>query len=371
MSTAERPGAVRDTTHMRRALSLARRGWGRTAPNPLVGAVVVRDGIVVGEGFHAEYGSAHAEVAALGDAGENARGATIYVTLEPCTHHGKTPPCTDALIAAGVARVVAAVSDPSPTAGGGQARLRSAGIDVEVGVEREAACELNAPFFHALRATRPWMVLKLALSIDGAIAGPSRARGWLTGESARAEVHRLRAGHEAIAVGLGTVVADDPALTVRGRAEPRVAPARVVFDDDALIPLDSVLVRTARETRTIVVVRDPAPERIAALEARGVSVLAAPTLRQGLTLLRAEGLRSVLVEGGAGLAGRLLSDALVDRLVIFRAPVVLGEGALGAFSHAPGMTLDDAQRLPVIETRTFGVDTMTVYAMTPTPCSPD
>src|SRR5688572_23259909 len=227
MSTAERPGAVRDVTHMRRALSLAHRGWGRTAPNPMVGAVVVRGDTVVGEGFHAEYGGPHAEVVALREAGERARGATVYVTLEPCAHHGKTPPCADALIAAGVARVVIAVNDPNPTARGGAARLRAAGIEVVAGVEREAACELNAPFFNALVSRRPWVTLKLALSREGAIAPASRATHWLTGPEARAELHRLRAGFDAIAVGLGTVIADDPALTARGVPAPRVPPARV------------------------------------------------------------------------------------------------------------------------------------------------
>src|SRR5687768_14841566 len=202
MSTAERPGAVRDLTHMRRALSLAHLGWGRTAPNPMVGAVVVRDDVVVGEGYHAEFGGPHAEVAALRQAGERARGATVYVTLEPCSHHGKTPPCTEALIAAGVARVVFAADDPNPRAAGGAARLRAAGIDAVGGLERMAACELNAPFFHAFRSSRPWIVLKLAISADGAIAGPSRERGWVTGPASREQVHRMRAGYDGIAVGL-------------------------------------------------------------------------------------------------------------------------------------------------------------------------
>src|SRR5687767_11589972 len=227
MSTAERPGAVRDVTHMRRALSLARQGWGRTAPNPMVGAVVVRDDQVVGEGFHAEFGGPHAEVVALKAAGDRARGATAYVTLEPCAHHGKTPPCTDALIAAGIARVVMAVRDPNPAAHGGAERLRAAGVEVVSGVEREAACELNAPFFNSFGNRRAWVVLKLALSAEGAIAPASRERQWLSGPEATAEVHRLRAGFDAIAVGLGTAIADDPALTVRGDLRPRVEPARV------------------------------------------------------------------------------------------------------------------------------------------------
>ena len=337
----------------------------------MVGAVVVRDDTVVGEGYHAEFGGPHAEVVALREAGDRARGATVYVTLEPCNHHGKTGPCTDALIVAGVARVVFAAPDPNPRAAGGAQRLRAAGIEVTGGVERAAACELNAAFFNAFRAERPWMVLKLALSADDAIAGATRERGWITGPSARTEVHRMRAGHDAIAAGLGTVLADDPALTVRGPLQPRVAPVRLVFDDDAAIPDDTMLVRTARETPTIVLARRPAPHRVVALESAGVTVVAAPTVERALEELPGRGIRSVLVEGGAGVAGRLLESALIDRLVIFRSPVVLGAGALHAFARAPSMTPDVLRHLPVLETRTFGDDTMTVYALTPTPCSQD
>ena len=370
MSMAERPGAVRDVTHMRRALSLARQGWGRTAPNPMVGAVVVRDDAIVGEGFHAEYGGPHAEVVALRAAGGQARGATVYVTLEPCAHHGKTPPCADALIAAGIARVVIAAADPNPAAMGGAARLRAAGIEVVTGVERDEACELNAPFFQSFAGTRPWVVLKLAVSADGAIADRTRARRWLTGLEARAEVHRLRAGFDAIAVGLGTALADDPALTVRGDVQPRVAPIRIVFDEEARLPVESTLVRTAHEVPTLVVARDPDASRAGALEGRGVRVVRADDLDAALTGLAAAGIRSLLIEGGAVLAGRLLQRALVDRVVIFRSPIVLGAGALDAFAHAPGFTLDDAEGVRVLESRAFGDDTMTVYALTPAPCSP-
>ena len=371
MSTAERPGAVRDVTHMRRALSLALQGWGRTAPNPMVGAVVVRDDVVVGEGFHAEFGGPHAEVVALRAAGDRASGATVYVTLEPCAHHGKTPPCADALIAAGVARVVFAVADPNPEAQGGAARLRAAGIDVLAGVERESACELNAPFLHSFISARPWVVLKLALSADGAIAEASRARRWLTGPESRAEVHRLRAGFDAIAVGLGTARADDPSLTARGATRPRVAPLRIVFDDEARLPLDGTLARTARDAPTLIVARNPDDARAAALERVGVRIVRSETLESALEQLAREGIRSLLVEGGAGLAGRLLQRALVDRMVIFRSPVVLGAGALGAFARAPGVSLSDTERFRVLATETFGDDTMTVYALTPAPCSPD
>jgi diaminohydroxyphosphoribosylaminopyrimidine deaminase/5-amino-6-(5-phosphoribosylamino)uracil reductase len=371
MSTAERSAHARDIAHMRRALSLSLEGWGRTAPNPLVGAVIVRDDVVVGEGYHAEYGAPHAEVMALRQAGENARGATIYVSLEPCAHHGKTPPCTEALIAAGLSRVVVATADPNPVARGGAAALRAAGIVVEMGVEGAAACELNAAFLHAFRATRPWMTLKLAVSADGAIADATRAQRWLTGPLGREEVHRLRAGHDAIAVGLGTVLADDPSLTARGPVRPRVAPSRIVFDDDALLPRGSVLARTARETPTIVLARRPESSRVAALRELGVDVIAAETTEQALETLARRGIRSVLVEGGARVAGRLLDRALVDRMIIFQAPMVLGPGSLDAFAHAPGMSFDHLAQLPVVMTRAIGDDTMTIYAIQPSPCSPD
>jgi len=348
---------------MRRALSLARRGWGQTAPNPMVGAVVVRDGAVVGEGHHARYGEAHAEVAALAAAGDLARGATVYVSLEPCAHHGHTPPCADALIAAGVARVVVATRDPNPAAAGGSARLRAAGVDVVEGVEEDDARELNAPFFHAFAARRPWVTLKLALSLDGAIADASGGSRWITGPRARAAAHALRAGSDAVGVGLGTVIADDPSLTVRDAAASRVPPMRVVFDRRARIPLDAVLVRTARDVPTVVVAESPDAPSARALEGAGVEVVCAPSLEAGLEALAGRGVRALLVEGGARLAGALLGHALVDRLIIFRAPVLLGAGALGAFAFAPSTPLSHAARLRVIERRTLGDDTMAVYAV--------
>lgn len=360
---ARRAESAFDRACMRRALSLARRGWGQTAPNPMVGAVVVRDGAVVGEGYHARFGEAHAEVAALVAAGELARGATVYVTLEPCAHHGKTPPCADALVTAGVSRVVIAARDPNPEAAGGIARLREAGIDVLEGVEEEESRELNAPFFHAFAADRPWVTLKLALSLDGAIADASGRSKWITGARARAAAHRLRAGSDAVAVGLGTALADDPMLTVRDAPAPRVPPVRVVFDRRARIPLSAALVRTARQVPTVVVAESPDPDGARALEGAGVGVVCGSGLEEGLRALAGRGVRALLVEGGARLAGALLERALVDRLIIFRAPVLLGAGALGAFAFAPRALLPDAPRFRVIERRTLGQDTMAVYAV--------
>lgn len=361
------PGAshtAQQRRFMRRALALAARGWGQTAPNPMVGAVVVRDGVIVGEGFHARYGEAHAEVAAVSATGERARGATIYVTLEPCNHHGKQPPCVDAIIAAGIAHVVAATPDPNPVAQGGAARLRAAGISVEFGIEAEAARELNAPFYFAAEgATRPLITLKLAVSLDGAIAGPAGASlgapRWLTGEKARKYVHRLRANHDAIAVGIGTALADDPALTVRHGKRPRVAPTRVIFDHTARLPLKSALVKSSKRTPTLIVTADGSAPAARALEAKGVGLIEAPSLESALTNLRTRGLRSLFVEGGATLAGALLTAGLVDRLIIFQAPVLLGPGALPAWTGAPPI-----ERLRIVERQSFDDDAMTVYALT-------
>ncbi|MBA3559432.1 MAG: bifunctional diaminohydroxyphosphoribosylaminopyrimidine deaminase/5-amino-6-(5-phosphoribosylamino)uracil reductase RibD [Gemmatimonadaceae bacterium] len=352
----------RDGAFMRRALELARLGWGQTAPNPMVGAVVVRDGEIVGEGYHARFGGDHAEVAALSAAGERARGATTFVTLEPCAHTGKTPPCTDALIAAGVARVVCATRDPNPEAAGGLARLAERGITVLDGVEEEAARELNAPFFHALHSERPWITLKLALSLDGAIADAHGNSRWITGEASRREVHHLRAGHDAIAVGVGTAIADDPSLTVRDAPAPRVPPRRIVFDRHARLSLTSALASTARSTPTIVIVASVSPSRASELEKAGIMVLRAVSLAEALRELRRIQVRSIFVEGGARLAGALLDTTLVDRLVIFQAPVILGAGAIGAFARTSGSSLATASRFRIVEQRTIGGDAMTVYA---------
>ncbi|MGH7626561.1 MAG: bifunctional diaminohydroxyphosphoribosylaminopyrimidine deaminase/5-amino-6-(5-phosphoribosylamino)uracil reductase RibD [Gemmatimonadaceae bacterium] len=351
---------------MRRALALARRGWGQTAPNPLVGAVIVRDGRTVGEGYHARYGAPHAEIMALRAAGEGARGATMFVTLEPCAHHGHTPPCADALLAAGIVRVVVAARDPNPVAAGGVERLQAAGVTVDVGLEGAVAQEMNAAFLHAFSAIRPWVTLKLAVSLDGAIADAAGRSRWITGERARRVVHRLRAQSDAIAVGIGTVLADDPALTVRDAPAPRVAPLRVIFDHGARLPLRSAVVLTAREVPTLVIVDAPDARRVRALENAGVSVLHAAGIIPALEELAARGVRSLLVEGGARLAGSLLAGALVNRLIIFRGSMLLGAGSLGAFSAVPAYSLDAAPRYAAVERRALGDDVMTIYS----PASP-
>jgi diaminohydroxyphosphoribosylaminopyrimidine deaminase/5-amino-6-(5-phosphoribosylamino)uracil reductase len=357
---------------MRRALALAERGWGQTAPNPMVGAVVVAGDDIVGEGFHARYGEPHAEVEAIRAAGERTRAATLYVTLEPCAHYGKTSPCTDAVIAAGIKRVVVAVRDQTPIARGGIEKLRAAGIAVDIGLERDAALELNAPFFNGPASRWPWVTLKLAVSADGGIADPTGRARWITGLASRAHVHHMRANADAIAVGIGTVLADDPALTVRDVVAPRVAPTRVVFDRQLRIPLESTLVRTSRETPTIVIT-DHGQEHTGAaaeLHDNGVTVIAAEPLAGGISALYQRGVRSLFVEGGARLAGAFL-DGLVDRLTIFRSPIALGEHALGAFAFAPPDFAAKLAGYPIVEELRFGDDVMTTYAIRPVPCLPD
>ncbi len=357
---------------MQRAIELAERGAGQVAPNPKVGAVVVRDGRVVGEGWHRSYGSAHAEVEALAAAGDAARGATVYVSLEPCNHHGKTPPCTDALITAGVARVVFATRDPNPRAAGGMEKLSAAGIVVEGGLCEREARTANAAFLHYARSLAvpsdpasllPFVELKLAVSVDGAIAPASRTRLSLTGAGAQAAVHAMRAASDAVAVGIGTAIADDPALTVRLAPTPRVPPRRVVFDHAARLPLDSVLVRTAHELPVLMVSDGADPQAVAARASFGVVNVDASDLRQGLARLRELGVNHLFVEGGAGLASALLADGLVHHLIIFQAPVILGADALPAFASLPVFDSGGPLRLKVLERRTFGDDLMTRYAV--------
>ena len=355
-----------DRAWMRRAIALAERGWGRTAPNPMVGCVIVRDGEVVGEGWHTEYGRPHAEPEALRAAGESARGATAYVSLEPCSHWGKTPPCTDALIAAGVRRVVFGGFDPNPKAAGGASVLREAGIDAVGGVEEHDVRDQNAVFFHRhadAGAARPFIALKLAMSLDARIADRDGRSVWITGDEARAEVHRLRAGYDAVAVGIGTALADDPRLTVRGEVVPRDPPARVVFDRALRLPLDSVLVRTAAEVPVIAVAAVDAPEdRRRALETAGVRVIAADGLAAQLRALRELGIASMFVEGGSVFASALLAADVVDRMYLFYAPVLIGPEGMAPFGTIPSPALPDAPRWRNLSTDTFGADTRITLA---------
>lgn len=341
------------------------------SPNPLVGAVVLQDGAVVAEGWHAEYGGIHAEVAAVANAGYRARGGTVYVTLEPCAHHGKQPPCADALIAVGVRRVVVAAPDPNPEAAGGAARLRAAGIAVDIGIREAEARAQNAAFLHRFSGQqRPFVALKLATSLDGKIGDHTGRSRWISGDEARDFVHWLRAGYDAIGVGGHTARTDDASLTVRGEVEPRRPPQRVVFDRRGDLSTSLALVRTAREIPTILLTEAIGlSARLADLEDAGVVVHRSTTLAEGLQALHALGIGSLLVEGGGRLAGSLLAEGLVDRYYWIQAPLWLGESGIPAVAGLPGTSLMEAERWSVVERRALGKDTLLVVDRED-PCSP-
>jgi diaminohydroxyphosphoribosylaminopyrimidine deaminase/5-amino-6-(5-phosphoribosylamino)uracil reductase len=351
-----------DAFWMRRALAEAARGLGRVEPNPMVGAVVVRDGRLVRVGHHERFGGPHAEVFALGAAGAAARGATLYVTLEPCCHHGKTPPCTDAVLTSGIARAVVATPDPFPrVAGGGLRRLEAAGVAVTVGVEAAAARRLNGPFFKRQATGRPYVVAKWAMTLDGKIACASGDSKWISGPESRAAVHDLRGRMDAIVVGIGTALADDPELTARPPG-PRT-PLRVVLDREARLPLDGRLARTARAVPVLVVAGPDAPgDRVGALAAAGVEVLplegdAAGRVGSLLDELGRRGVANVLVEGGGTALGAFWDAGEVDAVEVFLAPVL--EGGAGEFGPLRGRgvaRMADATRLAGLEVARRGPD---------------
>lgn len=344
MQVDARPDPVADARHMARAIELAARGWGRVQPNPLVGAVVTdAAGAVVAEGWHAEFGGAHAEAAALERAGAAARGGTLYVTLEPCAHHGKTPPCSDAVLRSGVARVIVAVADPNPAAAGGIGQLRAAGIEVVVGVGAREAGDQNAAFLLWHRTGRPYVALKLGMSLDARISARSGAATDVTGQFARAAVHRLRAGFDAILVGSRTAFVDDPLLTVRGDIEPRRPPVRIVLDSEARLRTDARLAAETAAAPTWLFAAPDATGNAAALAQSGVRVARARRAPGGgldledvLKTLAAADVRAVLCEGGGALASSLLSAGLVDRLHLLVAPRLFGVDAPAAFPQVRG-----------------------------------
>ncbi len=337
-----------DEQWMRRALALAERGRGSVEPNPLVGAVVVRDGQLVGEGWHERYGQAHAEVNALTAASEAARGATLYVTLEPCCHHGKTPPCTEAILRAGVGRVVAAMLDPFPqVAGQGAALLRAADVTVEADVLEAEARRLNAPYLTLLRTGRPYVHAKWAMTLDGKIATRIGDSKWISGTDSRRRVHELRGRMDGILVGIGTALADDPQLTARPPG-PRTA-TRIVLDSRCRLPLTSHLATTARTIPTLIVATEAASsESVAALAAVGCEVLRLPDVRALLEELGRRRMTNLLVEGGSGVLGSFLDIKMIDEIHVFVAPRLAGGaaartpiGGLGVESIAQALTLKD------------------------------
>jgi diaminohydroxyphosphoribosylaminopyrimidine deaminase/5-amino-6-(5-phosphoribosylamino)uracil reductase len=346
-----------DQYWMRRALELAERGRGYVEPNPLVGAVLVRDGQLVGEGWHQRFGEPHAEINAIAAAVGGARGATLYVTLEPCCHHGRTPPCTDAVIRAGIVRVVAAMEDPfPPVAGKGAAALRSSGIAVDLGVCEAEARQLNAPYLTLLEKGRPYAHAKWAMTLDGKIATRTRDSKWISNEASRRLVHQLRGRMDGILVGIGTVLADDPRLTVRPPG-PRT-PTRVVLDSGGRIPLESQLVRTAREVPTILVTTTAiAPTKQAELTALGcqVEVVAGAGRLDLSAVLNRLGQRrftNILVEGGATVLGSLLDAGLIDAVHVFIAPILAGgDNALSALGGVGVDKIAGALRLTGVDVR--------------------
>ncbi|MFC1640035.1 bifunctional diaminohydroxyphosphoribosylaminopyrimidine deaminase/5-amino-6-(5-phosphoribosylamino)uracil reductase RibD [Gemmatimonadota bacterium] len=339
---------------MRRALALAKQGWGRVAPNPMVGAVLLRDGELIGEGYHREFGGDHAEVRALA-ACEDASGATCVVTLEPCSHHGKTPPCTDVLLASGVCRVSYAVSDPCTKASGGGKLLRAAGVEVERGLEAGAAAALNAPFlWRHMRKGRPFVALKMAASLDGFSTDSAGNSQWISSPEAREHVHWLRAGFDAVGVGRGTAEADDPQLTARGEVMPRVVPKRVVFGLSGTLRSDLELVRTSGDVPTVFFTGQGVAQQAAQLLAgTKVDVIAADDISTALEALRAQGVQSLFVEPGARLAGVMLDAGVVDRIYWIQAPILLGRGA-PAFGEITATSLADAPRWVLTERKSLG-----------------
>lgn len=348
--------ALHDTAAMTRALELARRGEGYVEPNPMVGAVVaICDTAgrqqIIGEGWHARFGGPHAEVMALEAAGSRARGATLFVTLEPCCHHGKTPPCTDAVIGAGIGRVVIATRDPFPAvAGGGIAALERAGITVEVGLLEREATRLTAPFRTLVERGRPWVIAKWAMSLDGALATGSSHDRWLSSPASRRLVHELRGRIDSILVGIGTALADDPLLTPRPPG-PRI-PLRIVLDSQARLPLASHLVKTARETSVLVAVGTTAPaDRVAALQEAGCQIWTAPEadrtiqLRSLLEELGSRRHTNLLVEGGPDVLRSFFGAELVDEVWTFIAPRIVGGDTqplppLPTFPDAPPIEIE-------------------------------
>lgn len=362
-----------DREFLERALDLADRGRATVAPNPLVGCVVVRDGQVVGEGWHQRAGGPHAEVTALQAAGERARGATVYVSLEPCNHQGRTPPCTTALIAAGVTRVVAAMSDPNPLATGGAARLRAAGITVDIGLGQEEAAWQNRVWLHSLGSDRPHVTLKLATSLDGMVAAADGTSRWLTGDGARHRAHELRSTVQAVLVGSGTVVADDPRLTVRLDDYAGPQPLRVILDGRARTPPGSAVL--GDDAPSVLVVSPAAdPARVEALARAGAETWTCPAGHGGIDLdcvlhrLRGRGVTSVLVEGGPTVAASFLRAGLVDQLVCHIAPLLLA-GGRPMLDGLVIPTLGRAPRFATMGVERVGEDILVTMAPTRVPAA--
>jgi diaminohydroxyphosphoribosylaminopyrimidine deaminase / 5-amino-6-(5-phosphoribosylamino)uracil reductase len=356
-----------DLRFMGLALSLGRRALGRTWPNPAVGAVIVKNGEIIGRGWTQPGGRPHAEIEALRRAGEMARAATLYVTLEPCSHHGKSPPCADAVIASGIARVVSTMDDPNPeVAGRGHARLRSAGIAVDVGIEATTARRDHAGHIRRMRDGRPHVTLKLAISADGKVAGARRQRVAITGNAVRDRVHLMRAHSDAIMIGVGTALADDPVLTCRLPGMAKWSPTRVVLDTGLRLPMQSRLFATAGETPLWIMTGKHAPAASeTAARQRGAEVLRVAEkagrldLGQVLKLLAERGITRLMVEGGQAAASALLEADLIDEAVFFHSPTVIGEEGVPALEPRAAKLLD--QHLNRVSREPVGPDRQETY----------
>jgi diaminohydroxyphosphoribosylaminopyrimidine deaminase / 5-amino-6-(5-phosphoribosylamino)uracil reductase len=360
-----------DQRFMQLALTLGRRGQGRTWPNPAVGAVVVKDGVIVGRGWTQPGGRPHAEPEALARAGDAARGATLYVTLEPCSHVGKSPPCADAIIAAGIARMVSAIEDPNPeVAGQGHARLRAAGIVVDIGLGALEAARDHAGHFRRIRDKRPHVILKLAVSSDDKIGASGRKPVAISGEAARARVHLLRAQCDAVLVGIGTVRADDPLLTCRLPGMEARSPVRVVLDRSLRIPGASRLVHSARETPLWVMTSSlseaPAAMKLGAAGAQVIRVATTATppgldLMAVLHALAEKGITRLLVEGGARVASSFIAAGLVDEVWLLRGPDAIGAEGVAALEALPLSAITQSPAFRVRASENLQNDTLTIY----------
>ncbi len=368
------PALAEDARFMSSALALGRRGLGNVWPNPAVGALLVRQGpagpTVVGRGWTQPGGRPHAEIEALARAGTLARGTTLYVTLEPCSHHGKSPPCADAIVAAGVSTVVSALEDPNPeVAGGGHARLKAAGIAVRTGTAAAKAVRAHAGHIRRMREGRPEVTLKLAISADGKAGLAGRRPAAITGEHARDRVHRLRAMNDAILVGIGTAIADDPLLTCRLPGMADRSPVRVVVDATLRLPLDGRLVASVGEAPLWVITAACAPgDREGALCTRGAEVMRVESAAPGrldlgatLRLLAARGITRLLVEGGPILAASMMASDLVDEVALFRASTMIGPGGIDAFEGMPLSALTGSQRFKSLGTESAGPDRLETF----------
>ena len=361
-----------DRRFMQLALTLGRRGQGQTWPNPAVGAVVVKDGIIVGRGWTQAGGRPHAEPEALARAGEAAKGATLYVTLEPCSHVGKSPPCADAIIAAGIARVVSAIGDPNPeVAGKGHARLRAAGIRVDIGLCAEEAAHDHAGHFRKLRDKRPHVILKLAVSADDRIGGPHRTALAITGEKARNRVHLLRAQCDAILVGIGTVLSDDPQLTCRLPGMELRSPVRIVLDRNLRTPMESRLVHSARQTPLWLASSESAEAaaamKLGAAGAEIIRVVQVSDQPPGLDLtevlqrLAGRGITRLLVEGGSRVAASFVAAGLVDEVWLLRSPQTVGADGVDALDSLPLTTITGSEGFVAVPSEALEKDTLTIY----------